>query len=197
MTKDDIGPISEFGAIVGSLAGEAIRAQIMEGSEGMAEASPEEAATWLRGAVERLDAATDPQTRARIMEQMGRNCAEMNKGAIEGAWAKRRQFETLDAFLEAEEKHPSRGTRLVRKGHIVHQYYKPLDYGMRCYCALWRGLQEDQTVSPTWCQCGRAFAARVWEGHVGRPVKVEVAQCCIAGAQECEFVINLSQPASD
>ena len=192
MTKNNVGPIAEFGATVSHFAGEQASRTVMTGSDQIAGASSKEVAKWLKAAVERLDATVDEGARAQIMEQMGLNCAEMNKSHVERALARRNRFNTLAEFLDAEEKAPSRGTRLVREGDLVYQYYKPLSaFGRRCFCSLWHGLPEGENVSPTWCQCSRAFVSEVWKAYAGRSVQVELAESCISGASECKFVVHL------
>jgi len=190
MTKDDVGPITELGTLIRKFAGEKAEKKIMEGSEQIADASPEEVAEWLKSAIDRLDALTDEKTRIKIMENMGFNCAEVNRSHIEQALEKRGKFKTLDEFLEAEEKNPMKGTRLVRKNNVVYQYYDPLALKVKCFCSLWRGLQNE-TVSPTWCQCSKGFVTKLWEAYLGNPAKVELAGSCISGAKECKFVIQL------
>ena len=192
MGKDDVGPIRELERLVGRYAGEDARQQIMAGREGIADASAEEVAVWLKEVVDRLDALVDDSTRTAIMESMGFNCAEMNHSHIDRAVAKRQKFDTLDAFLEAEEREPARGTRLVREGDIVYQYYDPRSsFRVRCFCSLWRGLADDENASLTWCQCSKGFVSKLWEAYLGRPARVELLASCIAGAPECQFAVHL------
>lgn len=54
----------------------------------------------------------------------------------------------------------------------------------RCFCSLWWGLPDEENAPLTWCQCSRAFVAKVWEGYAGRPVKVELVESCISGAKQ-------------
>ena len=192
MAKDDVYPILDLAAYIERFAGVEARERIADGHERMATASAAEVAQWLKRAMERLDAQLDPATVAQIMGQMGRDCAEMNKSHVEQALDKRAQFDTLDAFLKAEERDSGRGTRLEQHGHVVTQVYAPqAGYRCRCYCSLWRGLPADETASLTWCQCSRAFLASVWEGYLGRPADVELVESCISGADECKFRIRL------
>ena len=192
MGKDDVGPITELGVLVARFAGEETRETIMAGSEGIADASAEEVAAWLKGAMDRLDALVDEATRMQIMENLGFNCAEVNRSHISRMVAKREKFATLEDFLEAEERKPTRGTRLLREGDVVYQYYDPRSsYKVRCFCGLWRGLAPDENASPTWCHCSRGFVMKLWEGYLGRPAKVELVECCIAGAEECKFAVHL------
>ena len=113
-------------------------------------------------------------------------------GGIEQALAKRRQFQTLDEFLVAEVQAPSKGTRLEREGDVVYQYYDPRSgFQVRCFCSLWRGLGDDEEASLTWCQCSKGFVMKLWEAYVGSPVKVDLVESCIAGAEECKFAVHL------
>ncbi len=193
MAKQDVGPVTEIVTEVGRLAGEEAKKAFMEGSENIAKATKEEVAQWLKGAMERLDAMAEEETRTRIMEQCGYNCAEMNRSHIEEAMNQRSKFETLDEFLKAEEKKPSKGTRIERKGNVVYQYYTPGSFreGLRCYCSLWRGLPADEIISQTYCHCAKAFVTKIWEAYMGRRPKVELVESCISGAKECKFAVHL------
>jgi len=104
---------------------------------------------------------------------------------------KRKEFETLDEYLEAEQENPSPGYRIVREGDVVYVYYGPRTMNVRCYCSLWHGLPDSENASLTWCGCARGFLEKVWEGILERPVKVEVLESSIAGAQECKFAVHL------
>ncbi len=193
MGRDDVSPIRELGVLVGRFAGEEVRETIMAGSEGIADASAEEVATWLRGAMDRLDALVDDATRMQVMENLGFNCAEVNRSHISRMVAKRNKFATLDGFLAAEERKPMRGTRLVREGDVVYQYYDPhSSFKVRCFCSLWRGLAPDENASLTWCHCSRGFVMKLWEAYLGRPAQVELVESCISGAEECKFAIHLA-----
>ena len=68
MAEDHVHPIADLGENIGRLAGEGARAAVMAGSKGIAAASEEEVATWLKGAVDRLDALVDEETMARTMD---------------------------------------------------------------------------------------------------------------------------------
>ena len=191
MTKDDVGPITELEMEIGHFAGEEAKKKIVEGSEQIADLSPEEVAEWLKNTMNKLDTLIDEKIRIQIMENCGFNCAEINKNHIENTLAKREKFKTLDEFLDAEEKNPAQGTRLVREGDIIYQYYDPSAFKVRCFCSLWRGLKDNETVSPTWCLCSKGFVMKLWEALLGRPAKVELVESCISGAKQCKFAVHL------
>jgi hypothetical protein len=193
MGTDDVGLITELGVLLGRLAGEEVRQEVMAGSEGVADASAEEVAAWLRGVMDRLDALVDEDTRMQVMENLGFNCAEVNRSHISRMVAKRNKFAALDEFLAAEERKPMRGTRLVREGDVVYQVYDPRSsFKVRCFCSLWRGLADDEDASLTWCHCSRGFVMKLWEAYLRQPARVELVESCISGAEACKFAIRLS-----
>jgi hypothetical protein len=178
------------------LAGREVSGQVMQGSDTITKSSkprPQEVALWVQGAMERLDALVDEGTRNQIMTNCGYNCALANSSPIKRAQARRQRFDTLDAFLEAEQQNPPAGTRLVRDGNVLYQFYTPRTFTRptRCYCGLLRGLPEGQTVSPTYCQCSRGFVQKYWEAIFGGPADVQLVESCASGAQECKFAIRL------
>jgi len=197
VTKKDAEMIDSIGRTIGELAGEEAKRKFLEGSDKVAKApagsSAEPLSLWLKNAIDRLDSLIDEPTRLRIMETCGTRCAEINKRAIDGFVRRRQKYQSVDEYLAAEEKKPSRGTRLERKGNVVYFYYTPDTFrpGLRCYCSLWRGLPAKARVSRTYCHCSKAFVAKLWQAILDRPVAVELLQSCISGANECKFAIRL------
>ena len=175
------------------LAGKPVAKKVMEGSENITEKTDKrKTAEWVKNAVEKLDALVSEDARIRIMENCGYNCANVNKKVIQRAKARRSKFRSMDEFLAAEQKKPMSGTRLVRERNTLTQFYTPQAFTrpMRCYCSLFRGLPENETVSTTYCHCSKGFVKKFWEGVLGKPVKVDLVQSAISGASECKFVIR-------
>jgi hypothetical protein len=179
---------------VDRFACEAVKRKVMEGSEKLtAKSSKAEVASWVKGVMERLDAHVDKQTRFQIMENCGYACSGVNRRVIEKAKARRKKFKSDDEFLEAEQRKPMKGTKLERKGNVLHQFYAPRSYAksLRCYCGLLRGLPANEQISRTYCHCSKGFVRKFWEGVLERPVKVDLIQSAVSGAEECEFVVHL------
>jgi hypothetical protein len=194
MGKKELGAIEALGENIERFAGKAVRTKIMAGSEKItAKSSPKELATWLKGAMERLDKLVPKAKRVRIRENCGYACAEVNKGTLERGRAKRKKYRTLDEYLVAEQKKPMTGTRLEKKGDVLFWYFMPHTFSrsMRCFCALMKGLSEDETISPTYCLCSKGFVRKYWEGIVGKSLTVELLESCLCGAPECKFAIHL------
>jgi hypothetical protein len=176
------------------VAGKSVAAKVMEGSDQIAEkVDKKKIAQWVKGAMERLDASVDEKTRVQVMLNCGYNCANKNHRVIEKAVGRRKKFASMDEFLVAEEKNPMKGTKLIREGNILYQYYTPQAFTrpMRCYCGLFRGLPTEDTVSLTYCNCGKGFVERYWEAVLQKPVKVDLLQSALSGARECKFAIHI------
>jgi len=175
------------------LAGKQIAKKVMEGSETITERTDKKkTAEWVKQAIDKLDTLVSKDAKIRIMENCGYNCANINKKVIQRAKARRNKYRSLDEFLAAEQKKPMSGTRLVRVGNTLTQFYTPRAFTrpMRCYCSLFRGLPDNETVSVTYCHCSKGFVKKFWEGVLEKPVKVNLIQSAISGASECKFIIK-------
>ncbi len=194
MTSKTAGQIEEFGGRVEEFAGKKAREKVMAGSEPAAKTKDRrEAALWMKEAVDRLDKCTTPEKCKKIMTACGHSCIAHNKGLANGLKNRRLKHKTEEDFLKAEIKKPVNGIRLELKGKTLTQYYTPRTYSTprRCFCGLMAALPDGVNVSPTYCQCSRGFVEKYWEGALGRPVKAEVIETCLAGADECKFTIHL------
>jgi predicted hydrocarbon binding protein len=194
MGKRDPDMIRGIGENVERFAGKEARDKVMEGSEKISPGtSKKKIAEWVKEAISKLDKLADKKVSSEIMENCGYNCSIINKRVIEKARARCNKYRDIEKFLEAELSNPMLGTRLERKGNVLHQFYTPGSYStpMRCYCSLLRGLPDDQKVSITYCNCSKGFVKKFWEGVLERTVKVELIKSAVSGAQECEFAIYL------
>jgi len=194
MGKKELNAIKALGINVGHIAGKGVKEKIMAGSERLtSKSTPAEIAAWLKGAMERLDKLVPKAKRFQIRENCGYDCARVNKGTLDRGKAKRKKYPSLDEFLAAEQKKPLSGTRLEKKGNVLFWYFTPHTFSrpMRCFCALMKGLPEEETISSTYCLCSRGFVQKYWEGIVGRPLTVDLLESCLSGAQECKFAIHL------
>jgi hypothetical protein len=194
MTNKIAGQIQELGGHIEEYAGAEIRERVMEGSEKAAKTSDRvKTALWVKKAVDCLDTATTPEKCKQIMTACGHSCVARATGLARGIKNRRQKYPTEEDFLKAEVRKPVKGTRLELQGSILIQYYTPHDYSTprRCFCGLMIALPEGVNTSPTYCQCSRGFVEKYWEGALGRPVKVEVKETTLTGADECKFIIHL------
>jgi predicted hydrocarbon binding protein len=192
--KRESGMIEEIAGTIERFAGKEVKERFLEGFDVISKTSDKRnIAEWMKNAVDRLDKMVEEETRVKIMENCGYNCAAVNSKVLERAKKRRERYDGLKEFLEAEQKKPPTGTRIDWRGDVLHHYYTPRAFTrpMRCYCGLMRALPEDETVSPTYCHCSKGFVQKYWEAILGRPVRVELKQSAIAGADECKFTVHL------
>jgi hypothetical protein len=154
--------------------------------------SPKRIALAVNESMNRMDQSLDESTRNKIMALSGYDCVNANKRAVDQALKRRNKYNTLEEYLKAEEKNPSRGTRFKREGEILYQWYTPREWSrpMRCFCSLMKGLPEGITASGTYCKCSESFVKKVWESVLGEPVEVKVLESAISGSEECKFEIK-------
>lgn len=189
-----LGQVDVLGMNVERLAGHEAMERVMEGrGELKPSVGDEELAVWVKGAVGRMDALLPEETRCSVMEACGKNCSEVNKRAIDAGLAKRKKAETEEAFIDAEVKAAKASSRLERGDGVLYQVYTPRGFGkkLRCFCALTRGLPEGETMSPTYCKCGEAFARTYWQSVLGRHVEVKLLESGLTGSDVCRFEIRL------
>lgn len=186
----DINWLNSFKQHFDGIIDEETKNKVLEGWEQMSEFSKEELSSWLKGAIKRLDKLVDEPTKIKLLERCGHECADMHN-AVESAVKKRKQFASLDEYIDAEQQEAHKGYRIERDGQILHVYYTPGDMGMRCFCSLWHGLQDKENASATWCNCSRAHVESIWSGVLEKPVRVELLESRIAGDQECKFSLHL------
>jgi predicted hydrocarbon binding protein len=188
------GMFQQIEGCIEQFAGKTMAQKIMEGSENITEKTDKKkTALFVKGAIQKLDATVDEKTRTQIMQECGYACAKKNHKIIERALVRRQKFGSLEEFLEAEQQKPMKGTKLIREGTVLYQFYTPQAFTrpMRCYCGLFRELPKESNVSVTYCNCSKGFVEKYWEAILERPVEVDMLQSAISGAKECKFAIHL------
>jgi hypothetical protein len=194
MSSKTAGQIQELGGHIEEFAGKETAQKVMAGSEQIAKSSDKEkVAVWVKEAIDCLDNTASAETCHQVMTACGYNCLARASGLANGIKNRRKKHATEEAFLEAEIKKPLKGIRLELQGKTLIHYYTPRTYSSprRCFCGLMNALPEETNTSLTYCHCARAFVEKYWEGALGRPVKVEVVETCLGGAEECKFIIHL------
>ena len=153
---------------------------------------PEKRALLVKQAIEDMNTHLTPEIVTKIMSSCGKDCATHNRRAIDAALKRRRKHPTLQAYLEAEENNPQKGTRLKLEGNTITLWYTQNTYTrpMRCYCGLQRSLPVDVTTHINYCKCSEAFVKTQWEQILGQPVEVKVIKSAISGSDECQFQIQ-------
>jgi hypothetical protein len=196
MTQKQIAMIRELETNIRAIAGQDVTGRVMDGIDSVkASTDNVKVAEWVQGAMKRLDEQVQADKRDKIMAACGLNCTRINHRTIQMFQKRRARYPSLDDFLYAEAKSPMKGTKLWREGNTIVQAYCPSDYSrrMRCYCALVSELPANKTISPTYCQCSRAFVQQMWRETTGQPVSVVLLKSALSGAAECHFRISFKE----
>jgi predicted hydrocarbon binding protein len=135
---------------------------------------------WVQKVTEGLEAHADPEVCARILEACGRQCAP--KGLIEKA-------------REIHESSENVGEFLARLGEIFEAVQvednKVFVVYPECYCEQIKGVPAEE-VPNAYCNCSVGWVKAVFEGAIGRPVRVKLVSTVVAGDPECRFEVDLS-----
>lgn len=59
-----------------------------------------------------------------------------------------------------------------------------------CHCPLVRN-HLDLGISPTFCNCSTGWYRQLWEGIIGKPVRIDILKTLIKGDLNCQFAIHL------
>lgn len=130
--------------------------------------------TWLIAAMDEL---LDEETKVKVLEQCGRQCQSENfiRKARKIYEKSNDVDEFLDEFGQVYE-------NLHREGDKVYIIYP------RCYCPNVNKIPLGK-LSATYCNCSQGWAKALFEGALGRPVKVIMEKSIVKGDEHCRFRI--------
>ena len=112
MTKKIAGQMEDIGGHIDQFAGIDIRKKVMEGGDKVATLSDmRQLALWVKDAMDRLDASTDPTKGEQIMLACGHNCIEISSRPMQMAKSRHQKYPTEEAFLQAAFQNAANGVR--------------------------------------------------------------------------------------
>jgi len=138
-----------------------------------------EKAEWIKESIKRLEQQVGKKKSIVIMENCGRECC----GPKHSKHVKKLMDESksIEEFVNKL----SRGGvkfKIKDKNTIIGEYNK-------CYCSLVNQIQKPFS-SKIYCHCGVGYIKQQFESALNKPVKVELVQSVITGAEKCKFLIN-------
>jgi len=167
-------------------------AAIMEGGEGIGKSTtPEKKADWLCGAMRRMDALLDAETRHAVREAcaccLGGKRLEMSK-----AIAKRGG--TLEERVAAANQAKfvfGHSVTLEEDGSVVVRFAPEGQEHYRCVCLP----KAKEPVPITYCYCCGGHAKHHLQTALGRKLKVEVLSSPLSsgGKQPCTFRFTVAE----
>lgn len=84
----------------------------------------------------------------------------------------------------------------IPKSENLKAYFLEADASKRrqlyCHCPrIKEALATGKTISPTYCYCGAGFYKGIWEEILQMPVRVELLESVLQGADVCRVAIHL------
>ncbi|UCF58654.1 MAG: hypothetical protein JSV15_06230 [Candidatus Bathyarchaeota archaeon] len=134
---------------------------------------------WIACLMAGLDEYVDEETRAKLLEQCGRQC--ISQSFIKKAQGIYQKSENIDEFLN---KFGKVYKHLHREGDKVYVVYP------KCYCSFVGKIPRGK-LSATYCNCSRGWAKALFEGALGKPVDVIIEESIVKGDKQCKFRIVL------
>jgi predicted hydrocarbon binding protein len=134
---------------------------------------------WIACLMAGLDKHVDEETRAKLLEQCGRQC--ISQSFIKKAQGIYQKSENIDEFLDKFGKVYKHLHREEDKIYVVYP---------KCYCSFVNKILPSN-LSATYCNCSRGWAKALFEGALGRSVEVIMEKSIVKGDKQCKFQIVL------
>jgi effector-binding domain-containing protein len=181
--------------------GKAARAEVLQDLDRIAlGTSCEERRAWVNCALERLDAQSTEEQRFDILSRCAHTFSPRRIERVRAAYERNLDVdEALAAMAEDPEwyEKPSRDgdiiyvTKVPRNRQGYDEATEPAEKTMHyCHCALVRDKPGD--VHPAFCYCASGWYRQIWEGILGKPVRVEIVKSLTRGDDTCQFAIHLA-----
>jgi effector-binding domain-containing protein len=176
------------------------RDQVMEGVEGLTpDMTIEDRFQWVKAALETLDEIANDEERYWTVSR----CADFFPASrVEEMRLVYEENHDVDDVLEAFKADTAWYSTPYRKGNVIYHTKVPWDREgwesaitreerrrSYCHCALIRDRLDE--TPPTYCYCGTGWSRQLWEGILGKPVRVEILKSLPRGDDECQFKISL------
>jgi hypothetical protein len=156
---------------------------------------------WTAAALERLNKVADEHQKYLILSPCAHDFPETSIAIARGVYE---ATGDIDKVIEAMHADYTRFPRFTRKGNVLYSQKRPAspkeleaaktDAERRrasCFCPLIRDNLDQ--ISHTFCYCGSGWVRRLWEGILGKPVRVEIVNSLAKGDDACQFAIHLPQ----
>lgn len=170
-----------------------------------ARSSPKRKANWMKGAMERLDVLVDDEgTRQQIMQCCSHRFPPARIKKLKREYERHGDIDELLKFMQTDSswyglsyyEYPKRAGNII---YVTKIPYAPQRFEAattpeakrRTYCHCGWVKASPTPISKTFCFCGSGWYKTLWEGILGKPVRVEVITTIASGGEECTFAIHL------
>ncbi|MGY5872654.1 MAG: GyrI-like domain-containing protein [Candidatus Thorarchaeota archaeon] len=192
---------NRFSKQLGEVLGAESRAKILECYTGVSHVSSKETrAQAVKCAVDMLDEIATEDQKFEILSR----CAHVfPPELIENMRLVYAETQSVEKVLEAM---ASAGNypKFTKKGNILYSSKQPYNRAaydkaetreekMQAYCFCPMIKYNLDEVSGSFCYCGSGWSRKLWEGILGKPVKVEIVKSLTRDDDKCTFAVHLPE----
>jgi Family of unknown function (DUF6144) len=140
-----------------------------------------QASKWIGSLMDDMVACIGVEKAKLVMEPCGQQC--IGQSILEKARSLYNKASDIDEFIDKLNEAHIGGGKLRRENNIIHASYE------QCYCG---SVSKSRTpISTVYCQCSCGWYKQLFESTLAKPVKVELVDSIIHGADKCQFIIHL------
>jgi predicted hydrocarbon binding protein len=138
-------------------------------------------ARWIGILVDDLTVGIGADEAKAVMEACGQQC--IGQSVLDKARLLKQDSRDLDELLEKLNHAHVGGGKFQREGSVIFASYD------RCYCGTVSKTRKP--MSSIYCQCSCGWYKKLFEATLDQPVKVELIDSIIHGADRCQFIIHI------
>jgi len=143
--------------------------------------TPAQTARWINSLVDNLTDLAGEEVAKGVMEACGKQC--IGKSLLKEAKKLHDSSQDIDELLSKLNDAHIGGGKIKRDGNIILASYE------RCYCGSVSKTQ--QPISTIYCHCSCGWYKQLFETILDKPVRVELLDSIIHGAETCQFIIYI------
>ena len=128
--------------------------------------------------IEIIDANTDKEAKDKLIEQLGRYCAQTNEEQT------KKYTGDIDGFLADIKTKWVERVEYDKKKNEISIYDKPRE---ECFCPL----VKSDVMSKEFCNCSKGWQKQTYESILGKKVDVEILSSILRGGKQCSFKIKV------
>jgi hypothetical protein len=178
--------------------------KLMQGADTFTPATTfAEYSAWIQGAMDRLDKLTnDEEVKCLVVSYCAHVFPQERIDLLRSIY----QNSEFDDVLREMYRDDFWYEKPVRRGNVIHMRKNPLNpegyenaispaerRKAYCHCSFVHPYLDEtpSSLSPTFCYCGAGWYRRLWEGILGKPVRIEHVETLLRGNDQCTLTITL------
>ena len=192
---------NRFSKQLGEVLGEDARSKVLECyTEVSHKSSKEDRAQAVKCAVDMLDEIATEDQKFEILSRCAHVFPPELIEKMRLVYVETRSIEKVLEAMASAGNYP----KFIRDGNILYSSKQPYNRAaydkattreekMQAYCFCPMIKYNLNATSGSFCYCGSGWSRRLWEGILGKPVKVEIVKSLTRDDDECTFAVYLPE----